>query len=111
MEADITERLPTPDEYNELREMVGWGTYAGEVIAQALPNSLYCVCASIDNKAVGMARVIGDGGLTYYILDVIVTPELMSARGKESFYQRYGFVQRPNDRLGCGMTIFWSDGM
>jgi GNAT superfamily N-acetyltransferase len=83
-----------------------------------------------------MARVIGDNGLTYYILDVIVTPEyqgqgigtammdkvmsfvrahasknsiiaLMSARGKESFYERYGFVQRPNDKMGCGMTIFW----
>ena len=139
MEIEISERLPSPEEYNQLRSMVGWGTYEHEVIAKALPNTLYCVCALIDNKAVGMARVIGDGGLTYYILDVIVIPEyqrqgigtvmmnrvmgfirahasensiiaLMSARGKESFYERYGFVQRPNDRLGCGMTLFWPGG-
>jgi ribosomal protein S18 acetylase RimI-like enzyme len=83
-----------------------------------------------------MARVIGDGGLTYYIQDVIVLPAcqrqglgtrlmdavmaylcanahpgsvigLMAAHGKEPFYQKYGFVARPTERLGCGMTIFW----
>lgn len=136
MQAQIIERLPSPEEYNQLRMMVGWGTYDREVIEKALPNSLYCVCASIGNKAIGMARVIGDAGLTYYILDVIVIPDyqrqgigaammdkvmgfirghasknsiiaLMSARGKESFYERYGFTRRPNDLLGCGMTIFW----
>jgi hypothetical protein len=32
---------------------------------------------------------------------------LMSAKGKEQFYERYDFVRRPNDRLGCGMIIFW----
>lgn len=83
-----------------------------------------------------MARVIGDGGLVYYIQDVIVLPEyqgkgigaqlmeavmaylrahaqhktivgLMSAGGKEDFYRRYGFTLRPNEKLGAGMTIFW----
>ncbi|MBN1429804.1 MAG: GNAT family N-acetyltransferase [Anaerolineae bacterium] len=138
MESEIVERLPSAEEYNQLREMVGWSTYEHEVIEKALPNSLYCVCVSMDDKTVGMARVIGDAGLTYYILDVIVIPEyqkqgigtammdkvmgfirnhaaknsivaLMAAKGRESFYEQYGFVQRPNDRLGCGMTIFWAD--
>jgi hypothetical protein len=31
----------------------------------------------------------------------------MAAKGKEPFYERYGFVQRPNERLGAGMIIFW----
>jgi ribosomal protein S18 acetylase RimI-like enzyme len=140
MKVEIVEKLPTSEEYNQLRSMVGWGTYELEVIEKALPNSLYCVCASVDNKTMGMARVIGDNGLTYYILDVIVIPEyqrqgigtammdkvmafirthasknsiiaLMAAKGKEGFYERYGFTQRPNDRLGCGMTLFWPGGM
>lgn len=84
----------------------------------------------------GMARIIGDGGLVYSIQDVIVKPEyqgqgigtalmdrvmayirahashnsiigLMSARGKERFYERYGFVARPTERLGSGMTMYW----
>ncbi len=29
---------------------------------------------------------------------------LMAAKGKEEFYQQFGFEQRPNDRLGAGMT-------
>ena len=29
---------------------------------------------------------------------------LMSAKGRESFYGQFGFETRPNDRVGCGMT-------
>jgi GNAT superfamily N-acetyltransferase len=83
-----------------------------------------------------MARTIGDGGLVYYIQDVIVLPDyqgrgigtrmmdrimayvrtharhnsiigLMAAKGREPFYEKYGFTRRPNDQLGCGMTLFW----
>jgi hypothetical protein len=32
---------------------------------------------------------------------------LMAAKGKEPFYERYGFTVRPNDKLGSGMTMFW----
>ena len=31
---------------------------------------------------------------------------LMAAKGKEEFYEKYGFVKRPTDNLGCGMTIW-----
>jgi ribosomal protein S18 acetylase RimI-like enzyme len=136
MEIEIIERLPSPDEYNQLRKTVGWGICDHKVIEKSLPNSLYCVCASSGNETVGMARVIGDGGLVYYIQDVIVLPEyqgqglgakmmdkvmayirgqvkhsaiigLMSAKGKEPFYERYGFIPRPNENLGSGMTLLW----
>jgi GNAT superfamily N-acetyltransferase len=29
---------------------------------------------------------------------------LMSAKGKESFYERYGFEKRPNEKFGAGMS-------
>jgi len=132
----IVEKLPTPEEYNWLRSLVGWGIYQEEVIEKALPNTLYCLCAYRGEELVGMARVIGDGGMVYYIQDVIVLPEcqrqgigtqmmdvimayirahasqntiigLMSAIGKEAFYERYGFTVRPTDKLGAGMTMFW----
>jgi hypothetical protein len=32
---------------------------------------------------------------------------LMSAKGKEKFYEKFGFINRPNENLGSGMTILW----
>jgi len=29
---------------------------------------------------------------------------LMSAKGKEAFYKKFGFEVRPNDKVGAGMT-------
>ena len=29
---------------------------------------------------------------------------LMAAKGRESFYKQFGFIERPNDNLGAGMT-------
>jgi hypothetical protein len=34
-----------------------------------------------------------------------VTIGLMSAKGKEAFYQKLGFYERPNDHEGAGMMI------
>ena len=30
--------------------------------------------------------------------------DLLAAKGKEEFYQEFGFVKRPDDNYGCGMT-------
>jgi len=136
LDYQIVEKLPTPEEYNQLRQLVGWGVYEHDVILQALPNSLYCVCAVFNGEIIGMARIIGDGGIAFYIQDVIIKPDyqrqgigtqlmnkvmeyirihannnsvigLMAAKGKEPFYTRYGFTVRPDDRLGSGMTMWW----
>lgn len=133
----IIEMLPCAADYNRLRKAVGWGEYREDVISDSLPHSLYCICALIDEQVIGMARIIGDAGMVYYIQDVIVLPEyqrqgigtrmmerimdylqshahqntiigLMSAVGKEQFYKKYGFTRRPTEKLGAGMTIFWN---
>lgn len=31
---------------------------------------------------------------------------LMSAKGKEEFYKRFGFIERPNESYGAGMIQF-----
>jgi ribosomal protein S18 acetylase RimI-like enzyme len=132
----IVETLPNAVDYNRLRTAVGWSTPDLAVIERALPNSLYAVCAYVDGSLAGMARVVGDGGLAYYIQDVIVLPGyqlqgigsrlmdhimayihahasrdttvgLISAVGKEWFFENYGFITRPTDKLGAGMTSFW----
>jgi ribosomal protein S18 acetylase RimI-like enzyme len=136
MQFTLIEGLPSAENYNRLRAAVGWKVQDLAVVAAALPNSLYGVCAYAQEGLVGMARVIGDGGLVFYIQDVVVLPEyqglgigsrmmeavmtyirahanrhsiigLMAALGKEAFYTRYGFTVRPTEKLGSGMTLFW----
>jgi GNAT superfamily N-acetyltransferase len=84
-----------------------------------------------------MGRVIGDGALAYYIQDIIVLPAfqkqgvgrlimddiirhlkknctpnsivgLMAAKGVTAFYEKYGFIARPDEKHGPGMFIRWS---
>lgn len=30
---------------------------------------------------------------------------LLAAKGRESFYEQFGFVKRPNEREECGMNL------
>lgn len=31
---------------------------------------------------------------------------LGSSKGKEGFYEKFGFISRPNDKLGAGMILY-----
>ena len=134
---DYQERLPSPTEYRELRQSVAWNPFDDDDAAAGLEASLYGVCAiaQTDGGVVGMARVVGDGRLVFYVQDVIVRPEfqglgvggelmrrvmahidgraapnafigLMSVAGKEAFYEKFGFWRRPDGRFGFGMNLF-----
>lgn len=131
----IGNRLPTAKQYNELRNIVGARTFDINLTEIAIKNSLYFVTVFDNENLVGMARVIGDGAITFYIQDVVIHPDyqgknlgrklmekinlyleqfikkeqeiyvgLMAVLGKENFYEKFGFVKRPNDFLGAGMT-------
>jgi len=136
MNYQIVEKFPTVEDYLLLRELAGWRIQDRAAIIKSLPNSLHCVCAVCDGETVGMARIIGDNGIAFYIQDVLVKPAyqrqgigkalmvkimdyisqhagenavigLMASKGKEPFYLPYGFKTRPDDELGAGMTMFW----
>ncbi|NLM48366.1 MAG: GNAT family N-acetyltransferase [Epulopiscium sp.] len=62
-------------EYNDLRKAVGWNTLSKEQAERGLMNSAFLTVAYKDGKAVGMARVVGDGGYIVIIADVMVLPE------------------------------------
>jgi len=122
-----------PKEYNELRNSVGWDSKDESVIIEALKNSVIVKKIIVNNKAVGMARTIGDG-LYYLIVDVVINKEyqgkgfgkllideivkevynktkegqkasinLVSMQGKETFYEKCGFRKIPFDFTGYGM--------
>jgi predicted GNAT family N-acyltransferase len=123
------------DEYIQLRVNVGWGHPEEKDAIVALQNSLIVFVKRIDGNAVGTVRVVGDGKLCFYIQDLMVhnnmrkqgiatelmqtvmnyiklnaAPNafigLMAAKGLDRFYQKYGFIQRPNEQMGPGMTMF-----
>ncbi len=129
-------QVPSSEEYNRLRKDVAWPEMEMETAARCLPHSLYVVCAYDGDELTGMGRIVGDGGLCFFIQDLIVARThhrrgigtaimerlmgfiadravadtyvgLMSAVGKEPFYHRFGFTSRPTESLGCGMTRFW----
>ena len=125
----------TVDEYNDLRSSVGWREIPSRQTEIGLKNSLFLTVARHQGQVVGLLRVLGDGGYTAVIADVMVRPQyqrmgigktlmsnaltyirssmmpgdkvlvyIMAAKGKESFYQRFGFTPRPNEQYGPGMT-------
>jgi hypothetical protein len=59
----IVERLPTVEEYVRLVAAVGFRPRQREAIELALQHSWHAVCAEAAGEAIGMGRVIGDGGL------------------------------------------------
>lgn len=71
----LEERLPTVDEYRMLRKKAGLSPKSGEAARRGLPNTLYSVVVETeDGEAVGMGRVVGDGGCFYHIVDFAVLP-------------------------------------
>lgn len=125
----IEYRLPTVSEYKKLRGLVGWWKTVETAIDMALKNSLFSVVAVEHDTVIGFGRVIGDGGLYFYIQDLIIHPEfqnkgfgkslmkelmnyimssaksgafvgLMAAKGLEKYYARFGFKARDEDAPG-----------
>lgn len=131
---EITDSI-TPEEYMEMRRLVGWSEFPLEQAAEGLKNSSYLCCFRRDGKPIAMTRVIWDHGYVVYLADVIVRPDcqakglgrdlmnrvmafingtvlkpgyrvmvsLQAAKGKEEFYERFGFAPRPTEEHGCGM--------
>lgn len=70
----LMRRLPTVEEYLSLRAAVGWRLPRAADAERALEHSIFGVCALDAERIVGMARVVGDGSLYFYVQDVVVEP-------------------------------------
>lgn len=104
------------------------------VVKMALENDLFSIIIFDGNLPVGMGRVIGDGGIYFYIQDIIVHPEyqksgigklimerieaflsksapknafigLMAAEGVKEFYHKFGYKERPENGPGMFKRI------
>lgn len=71
----LVERTPTIEEFRELRRLSGLSQKAEEAAARGLPNTIYAVVLEHEGAAIGMGRVIGDGGTAYQLTDIAVLAE------------------------------------
>jgi GNAT superfamily N-acetyltransferase len=128
-EYEIAVRIPTVAEYCALRAGAGLSPRSPEIVRVALPNTLFAVVIEHRGSAVGMGRVVGDGGTVFQVADIAVLPEhqgrglgkqildtidawlrqtarpgafvnLFADRGVAPLYARYGFRPRDPDEPG-----------
>lgn len=123
----------TPLEFIDFRKSVNWPIPNVDRAKAGLKNSVLIVTAVYKNKTIGMCRIVGDHSFMFLVSDMMVLPEyqnrgvgnkimarvvsyikelpkgssigLMAAKGRESFYNKYGFIKRPNSFYGNGMTF------
>ncbi|NLA28519.1 MAG: GNAT family N-acetyltransferase [Propionibacterium sp.] len=69
--------VPTRDELVELYESVGWSAYTCDpaLLEAAVNASLAVVTARLDDKLIGLARLVGDGLTIVYLQDILVSPD------------------------------------
>ena len=124
----------TPEEYMELRRKVGWMEFPLDEAKNCVENAYMVICVRNEGKAIGVVRLLWDGGYVAFLSDVVVDPayqgqgigrklveavirrikadmkpgwkvklNLNAAKGKEPFYEKFGFRERPNEQAGAGM--------
>lgn len=126
--------LPEEEAYHGLYQSTGWdadGFWSKELLAKALANSWYVLSAYEGDNLVGSGRIVSDGYMQCLICEMIVLPayrgqgvgkeimvrlldyckeqnirwvQLSCAKGKQGFYQQFGFQARDAD--APGMFLF-----
>lgn len=133
----IEYKLPTPTEWQYLREVSEWKVFSEKVFDIAAKHSIFGVCVYNQNEIIGMGRIVGDGIICFYIQDVFVIKEyrnkyigtlimkhllnyiktygerdatiaLFSHVGTEKFYNELGFLVREKNGKGSGMYLPFS---
>jgi Acetyltransferases len=84
MNVQLIYESPTAEDYVSLRLRSGMGNKNLERSRTALKNTLFTVSLYDEEKLIGFGRVVGDGGITYVVSDIMVDTE----------YQRKGFAEQ-----------------
>ena len=75
MTYEIIHEAPAVEDYLRIRREARLSAKSPAAAAKSLPNSLFAVKVMSGGEAVGMGRVIGDGGCFLQVVDIAVVPE------------------------------------
>jgi len=75
MEYRIEKNTLLPEEHMALWEAAGWGTLDRDLVETSLRGSYATFAARDGGRIIAMARLIGDGGMAFYLKDLIVSPD------------------------------------
>jgi GNAT superfamily N-acetyltransferase len=67
-------QIPAIEEYLALRVAAGLSAMSAEGAREGLRASWCSVCVRVGAELIGMGRVVGDGGLFLFVVDIAVTP-------------------------------------
>lgn len=131
---DYREMPPDAEGFLRLFETTGWDRDGRLTLASAgaaLEHTRYAISAYDGGRLVGTGRIVGDGVLHALLADVIVDPayrgqgigsaivarlvvecrrahildvQLFCAAGHRRFYERLGFVARPDEAPGMELA-------
>ena len=71
----LTLKTPPVEDYLRLRETAGLTPRSREAAEAGLPNTFVGAVVEFEGRAVAMGRIVGDGGLTFQVVDIAVEPE------------------------------------
>src|SRR5690606_761280 len=66
--------VPALADYQRLRDVAGLSAFAEAAARAGLPGPSFGVVVRHDDRAIGMGRVVGDGGLFFQLVDIAVEP-------------------------------------
>lgn len=135
MEYTILDNKLQADDFIRLFASAGWGELPQDMVEASLTNSYATFSVESEDKVIAMARLLGDGAMSFFLKDLVVEPEyqgsgigrvllthveeyiraqlnpgwegylqLVSAKGKEEFYQKLGYAVHPHEHSGPGMS-------
>lgn len=135
MNLTLETSIPSAQQYWYLFQTTGWNSeyqLTPEQLLETLRASWFVLAAYDDGKLIGCGRIVSDRVMHAMIYDLIVLPEyqgtgvgsqilkkllahceqagvhdvqLFSAQGKRGFYEKHGFIARPDDGPGMQYLV------
>lgn len=68
-------RTPSVEEYLHLRAVAGLSAFSEEAAILGLKGTVFAAVVLHEDTAIGMGRLIGDGGCFFQVVDIAVDPQ------------------------------------
>ncbi len=105
----LIERFPDIEDYRRLRQVSGLSQRSAEAAARGLVNTLFGVSVMHEACAIGMGRIIGDGGCFYVVVDIAVEPAHQKRGLGKRIMRALDAWLRANAPLSSNVSLF-ADG-